>query len=429
MTRFVWGLEREEEKERRDTLGLVRSMGCAVSATRRDEQFQKRWDAFLAELEEAVNATYTRFALGISAVDVMPAQAQWEAWVTQSKELTAEHYGQSNISALYECYIACCIIGGAGYAFEDIPHQWSADGWTRWVDSAARRALSAEKAEFGRGRCTALVQNGFAESAIDNTVLPNIFTAAEARVLLAGHTIKRFLVGFLAREQRRILARLVSCNALSRAPLCKTPAQLSAVLNAIAADQLDVCGISPASTAWTCLCMRGCVISSFGQLDIERCQAVAAFLESVLEPPAAGEGNIELARFIAFVRKHPGRIFDGDLTRHRQLLSEILLSPDYVVIKRSTIEKFTVHRFLPLPWVRTHDLVGFDEDGCEVVLRCAGDKECMRIRKNDYPYMASHGLDLTSSGLHGTTDRGTVAFEMGALMPEDASAKVSARAC
>jgi hypothetical protein len=50
----------------------------------------------------------------------------------------------------------------------------------------------------------------------------------------------------------------------------------------------------------------------------------------------------------------------------------VMLSDDYVIIKRSTVEKFTNHRHLTIKWTRTKDLVTFDEDEVPHWLREAG---------------------------------------------------------
>lgn len=61
------------------------------------------------------------------------------------------------------------------------------------------------------------------------------------------------------------------------------------------------------------------------------------------------------------------------------------------VVKRSTIESFTNHRFLTNEWTRAVDLYGVQQDGNLRVQRKAGSVEVGRLRKNGFCYFESHG--------------------------------------
>ena len=84
----------------------------------------------------------------------------------------------------------------------------------RVLDGKVRGGFLKQQASGGLKRRSSVAQAA-GESHIDNTVLPNILTKGEARVLLAGSLIKSFAVKFVARKQRKILARLAArgcCN-------------------------------------------------------------------------------------------------------------------------------------------------------------------------------------------------------------------------
>ena len=60
----------------------------------------------------------------------------------------------------------------------------------------------------------------------------------------------------------------------------------------------------------------------------------------------------ELDGFVTFVRTKPGRIFKGDRHRHQEMLTALMMSKKYTVLRRSVVEGYTNHRYLALDWVR-----------------------------------------------------------------------------
>jgi len=389
------------------------------------------WGPFYKELQEALSATRTRHMVGVSVEEVMPPQVQWEAWATRCRELTAKWYGAPNISAVYQLLIECSEYDGVSpYRFYDVPAQWSDDGWVRALDGNVRASFGKKARELKKGQAQTLAQTA-GESAIDNTILPNILTREESAVLLAGQRIKALLVGQMARRQRKMLAALKKMcpESLKKlpAPLAATEEELKSALQLVRQHELERAGVNEHSSAWQRLRDAGKIISSFGQLTLERRVQVEEFLRQTMADLHAAnrarDGEFdELHEFVSFIRASPGRLYKGDRKKHERMMLSVMLSPKYTIVKRSTIEQFTNHRFLVNCWTRRCDLVGIDDDGTQTTSRSAGAAEVGRFRKNGFCYFESHGLGLTSSGL--SEQRGTIAFELGVAKVADESAKL-----
>lgn len=399
------------------------------SAAQKQAFVDCEWMPFYAEMQQALAATATKHALGVSLEEVLPPQSQWESWMRRCMELTAVWHGSPNISAMYQLLTECSEYDGISpYRFQDVPSTWSDDGWTRAVDGRVRGAFAAKAKELEAARGPSAVAQTAGESAIDNTVLPNILTREESKVLLAGRRIKQVLVGRVAALQKSYLRRLAESGALgTAAPLSLAPAQLKALLASVDANAsvLKACRIVREGTAWGRLVSTGVLMTSVGEFDAARRVEMEAFIKAALSDDGSSGGTgecgggvsstDELDEFVAFVRKSPGRLYQGDASAHRKLLLGVLLSDRYVVLKRSALEAFTNHRFLTTHWERTSPLVTFSDDGAESCLRPAGAREVGRLRKNGFPYFASHGMGLTSSGLaEGESERGGLAYELGA---------------
>merc|ERR1719498_398683 len=77
------------------------------------------------------------------------------------------------------------------------------------------------------------------------------------------------------------------------------------------------------------------------------------------------------------------------------------------------MEKFTQHRYIAVPWVRTVSLFVV-EDGKEVLVRQSGAQEYSRFRKNAFSYADSHGLGVSSGGVEESFHmRGRKEYEQG----------------
>jgi len=415
---------------------IASAMPTALCRTGSDEEkaafLQNEWMPFFLELQEALSSTHTRHVLGVSLEEVLPPQPQWELWTSRCRELTAQWHGRANISAIYECLIACSAYDGVSpYKFTDVPGEWSEDGWVRSLDGNVRASFGkkARELEAAKAKRTGGMGQSAGESAIDNTVLPNIVTREESAVLLAGKKIKEMLVAQIAKRQLRYLSRLTK-NQVGplrgvMAPLALKEDALRTALQLIKNRELESSGVNGSSSPWLRLRDAGKIISSFGQLSSERCADIDRFLRSQMGSGSGVDGSDEgdeLAKFVSFIRSNPGRLYLGDRKRHDELLVGVMVSPKYAIIKRSTLEGFTNHRYLLMEWQRTQKLVQVEEDGSLKTLREAGAKEGGRLRKNGFCYFESHGLGLTSSGL--TESRGTFAFELGAAKVADEGAKL-----
>jgi hypothetical protein len=59
-------------------------------------------------------------------------------------------------------------------------------------------------------------------------------------------------------------------------------------------------------------------------------------------PPAPRTAaQVELAQFVAFAREHPGRIFKDDHKEHMRCFNLVLLSEEYVAVKRRAVERLS----------------------------------------------------------------------------------------
>ncbi len=81
----------------------------------------------------------------------------------------------------------------------------SADGWVRVVDGNVRKSLYTAPKPANAALDVGGLRQYMGDSAIDNTVLPNIMPAGEAHLLLAGGAIKRMYAKRLAAQQDDIL--------------------------------------------------------------------------------------------------------------------------------------------------------------------------------------------------------------------------------
>eukprot|EP00455_Lapot_gusevi_P000327 TRINITY_DN10154_c0_g1_i4.p1 TRINITY_DN10154_c0_g1~~TRINITY_DN10154_c0_g1_i4.p1 ORF type:complete len:430 (+),score=76.09 TRINITY_DN10154_c0_g1_i4:181-1470(+) len=116
-------------------------------------------------------------------------------------------------------------------------------------------------------------------------------------------------------------------------------------------------------------------------------------------------------------------MWKDDPREHKRLLLAGMWSQELVVVKRSTIEEHTNHRYMALPWPRRVPLMTIDEAGQEKILRDTGIMEYGRLRKNGFPYADSHGMCVSGGGVEeGLKVHGSLAYELN--LPEDATAKL-----
>jgi hypothetical protein len=208
--------------------------------------------------------------------------------------------------------------------------------------------------------------------------------------------------------------------------LCSLPPEkLAAALKSLGEDDLAAIGTDQTFGPFRTLCSTGCSISSFGQFQAEQRIQIQKFLEKTLGAVPANGGTEELDDFVSFIRAHPGRIYQENSAKHHALLLGVLLSPNYVIIQRSAIERFTAHRYFTNRWERAVPLIGFDDKGGESELRPRGAEEYSRFRSNAFAYLDSHGLSISTGGIaEGSESHKNLAYEMGVALAIDDSAKL-----
>jgi hypothetical protein len=349
------------------------------------------------------------------------------------------------------------------YRFEAIPFTRSGDGWVRCLDGNVRQKLygsqGANLEPDDPDRLPSAYNHGIGDSWIDNTTVPNLMAAAEARLLLAGSKVKKMLIKQIAKKQNAQLATmaaalepllvansssstdsgfswpsiLVSSNDEDRAERLRLLKALKASLGReeVASDTMhgdtittvieplpadatlrqavETAGVDVNGSTFEMLTQSGAPIMSYGQLPYAARQNISSFLRSefgaTVDTATAGgatsdggsEGD-ELSAFVVFVKRSNGKIYKDDPKLHRQLLLLVGLSKRWAVVDPAEIEKHVQHRFLGIQWVRSVDLITIDDAGEETMLRPAGSDERTRFRKNKFPYSEAHGLGISTGG-------------------------------
>jgi len=159
----------------------------------KDRFVSECWLPFMRLLQDELIAVRTRAACDFSKEERMPSQRRVLELSRACMDLTERWYGKGhgNVSAIYEWLMeAADYSGEAAYNWRDIPCHWSPDGFVRIVDgkvrwnlqSAMYATLDKQAGPMSSGALSQLT----GESPIDNTVLPNILTPLQARVVVAG---------------------------------------------------------------------------------------------------------------------------------------------------------------------------------------------------------------------------------------------------
>jgi len=229
-------------------------------------------------------------------------------------------------------------------------------------------------------------------------------------------------------KQRKCLTSLSTISSMPTTALCSlTRDQLRAALEALHDEDLIAVGVSPTSSAMRLLRSTGAFVSSFGQFTAEQRMQVQDFLQQSLGAATAASeiGDPELDNFVSFIRAYPGRIYQEDAAQHHKLLAGVMFSRSYVVIPRSVVECFTNHRYFTDRWERTFPLITFNGEGGDSILRQAGMEEFSRFRSNNFSYLDSHGMGISSGGIaEGLSSYGSLAYELGVALPTDENAKL-----
>ncbi|CAE7647488.1 unnamed protein product, partial [Symbiodinium sp. CCMP2456] len=189
--------------------------------------------------------------------------------------LTEIWYGArrgGNLSILYSWFVdAMGVLGVTAYSYDDLPVDKSSDAWATVIDGdARRRALQGRTGMDSAYVATGGVAQKQGRSAIDNTVLRNVFYPWEARELLVGRMARKFLSRLLALRQRSILRRLaqhLQLDVLHLAQDARTHRSLRSILAATSDEEIKVLGLDPQDRLLLLLRRTGAEIAGFGQLD------------------------------------------------------------------------------------------------------------------------------------------------------------------
>jgi hypothetical protein len=427
---------------------LPRTGVCSHDPKRRTTFVVNKWVPFLRKLRLEAVGVQSRTLADFAMNERMPSQKMVLEFAEECLQLTEEWYGPGlgNISALYEFLVETGeAMGDSPYCNEQVPTMFSQDNYIMVMDGAVRKALYHGPSPGGNKADDMHMAQSVAESAIDNSVLPNMMSPNQAKCLLAGGKVKTLLLSSIATSQAEYLRQL---SAETKSDLLAlAPSDAKEEVERLAKDtaMMERLGIDTSTLSFKLLVENGFVVRSFGQLSTEQQDQINSFLKQELQshskkrqavvaqaekPTQEAANDDELADFLTFCRDHPGRLYKEDRKLHKQLLFLGMWSQELVVLKRSTVEQFTDSRYVPVRWHRQVPLWVAEKsaarDGAEIKeRRSVGSEEWARFRKNKFPYGPSHGLSVSSGGLReGLDAHGSLAYELGPALSDDASAKL-----
>lgn len=374
------------------------------------------WLPLLERLEDHREEMHRRIRRQFRVHDCFPLAGHQIADLTrQTMHLTELWYGTSrggNLSMFYKWFMQSLeVVGVTCYKMKDIPMEKTSDGWSTIVDGNAR--ANALKSKGGKDS-TYVATGGLGQrqgrSAIDNTVLRNVFTPREARELLLGKKLRKVVCTLIGYRQKSMIRRLSQWLRLDLTELsdkyqtAKAHRRVRMMIQTIPPDELKKLGIDPGSFCFQGLVHRGSILAGFGQLHPDAQKRVWGVVRGLMgysqddvdiSPAADAEDVWE--RFVAWCRDHPGEFFEGQKMRHTEVKILGMFAGKIAVVKRSVIERLTLARYFPISWVRTQPLWGVPKEGCFVV-RPAGTDEASRVRANECPYATLHGMSLSAGG-------------------------------
>ncbi len=180
---------------------------CDAAAPIRAEFLSQKWIPFLRELKDELLSAEARCLSGFGPEELLPSQRRVEELTEKCASLTLAWHGARNYSVIYEWLMELHDVDRSTYPyrFEELPMERSADGWVRVVDGNVRKSLYTTPKPGDAALDVGGLKQFMGDSAIDNTVLPNIMPAGEAHLLLAGGAIKRMYAKRLAGQQADIL--------------------------------------------------------------------------------------------------------------------------------------------------------------------------------------------------------------------------------
>lgn len=371
------------------------------------------WVPLLDRLDEYREEIRRRQERGYRIHDRFPLAGRQIGELTEYILQTTEiWYGSKrggNLSTMYRWFTeAMDVLGVTAYHYENIPKEPTLDGWATVVDGAARAAALKGK---GKEDNLYVATGGLAQrqgrSAIDNTVLRNVFLPSEARELLVGRRLRKFLCKVFAVRQRCILTKLSNYLCMDLLTLAQEGGErrghrlVRAALRALPLEEIRAAGVDPDSICLQELRARGTVISGMGQLRAEEQLKVWEQVRSLLQKTFGGTRSASSTsediweRYVAWCQEYPGDFFEHNKQQHLLVKISGMFSRRIIVVKRSVMEKMTLARYFPLGWRRTQPLWGGAASG-PFKVRSAGPEESSNVRANECPYAPLHGMSLSA---------------------------------
>ena len=256
---------------------------CDSTVSSRAQFLSQQWLPFLRELKDELLSAQTKYIAGFGPEELFCPQARVEELTQKCAALTLAWHGARNYSVIYEFLMELHDVDRSTYPyrFEELPAERSADGWVRVIDGNVRKALHAAPKQDGAELDVGGVPQYIGDSAIDNTVLPNLMPAAEAHALLAGGAVKRIFVRRMAGKQGEALGALSAHFARQGGDAAREWSNLAAaapqaVAAAVQCAEADAAfdagahGIQRDALYWAFLRSHGRVIQSFSQLSAQR---------------------------------------------------------------------------------------------------------------------------------------------------------------
>mmetsp|Transcript_97359 Transcript_97359/g.275183 ORF Transcript_97359/g.275183 Transcript_97359/m.275183 type:complete len:989 (-) Transcript_97359:71-3037(-) len=317
------------------------------------------------------------------------------------------HERGGNLSAFYRWFIDA--MNASGVVRFDyrllLPRVDSKDGWLSMVDLVKKKEVVSS---LPQPKASDVSQKQ-GVSAIDNTILCNVFTKEEYLDMRRRHVVRNCLVNFVRILQKIRLrkngvtsAELSSDGLRSRVHLKKALATMKqnhdpSVRLGVAARHLEA---------------EYNVVQFFRQLDEEGQQQVQSAVGALLAERKAdateclGMDSSLFQRYVVWRRKFPDRYFESDtLTpeeakrKHTMIHVAGLFSGQLCILTRSAMEKLTHVKFIPLQWRRRNQLWLVADERMAAV-RTDGIDEISRIRANEMPYVSYHGISLSKGGAY-----------------------------